>query len=120
MKALTPDQIETLKTKLQTLRAELDVALAETLAGTRPVDLEEPIGRLSRMDAMQQQSMAAANRRNLDIRQQQVKAALNAITNDEYGWCRRCDEVIDFSRLAVRPESPLCIACQQAHERRGR
>jgi DnaK suppressor protein len=120
MDALTPTQIQTLQKQLNALAQELDAALAETLAGIQPVDLDEPIGRLSRMDAMQQQSMAAANRRNLEIRQQQVKAALNAIGIGEYGWCRRCEEEIAFSRLEVRPESPLCIACQRNLEKTRR
>ena len=120
MDALTQAQLEALKEQLMALERELSDALAETLEGTRPVDLDEPIGRLSRMDALQQQSMAAANRRNLEVRQQQVKAALNAIVNDEYGWCRRCEEEIALSRLEVRPESPLCIDCQQSQEKSRR
>ena len=120
MDALTSVQLESLKHQLVALEEELSAALVETLEGTRPVDLDEPIGRLSRMDAMQQQSMAAANRRNLEVRQQQVKAALVAMANDEYGWCRRCEEEIAFPRLEVRPESPLCIDCQHSQEQSRR
>jgi len=83
-----------------------------------PVDLGEPIGRLSRMDAIQQQQMARATRDALETRRQQVAAALAAVEPGDYGSCRRCKESIDAARLRVRPESPLCLDCQRDLERR--
>ena len=32
--------------------------------------------------------------------------------------CRRCEEPIGFRRLQARPETPLCVACQNQRERR--
>ena len=86
----------------------------------RPVDLDQPIGRLTRMDAMQQQSMTAASRREFDLRLRQVEQALSMIERGSYGTCRRCEEPIGIRRLEARPESPYCVECQNEIDRTHR
>ena len=115
---LTPAQIEELRTALQERQAELQHLLEVTREGTRPVDLQEPIGRLTRMDAIQQQKMTAANRRSSEVRLQQVTTALAAIARGDYGTCRKCEEPIGHRRLKARPEAPYCIDCQDAIDRK--
>jgi DnaK suppressor protein len=112
---LTPTQVQQLRQELENLRAELEAMLISTREGVRPVDLGEPIGRLSRLDAMQQQQMAQASRSALEIRLQQVQAALR---NDEYGICKECEDPIGFPRLKARPETPFCRPCQGQLETR--
>ena len=114
---LTDAQLAELRTALIALREELKVQLDSTSEASKPVDLEEPIGRLSRMDAMQQQKMAEASRRSARRRYDQVGAALERMDRNEYGQCIRCEEDIGFRRLSVRPESTLCLGCQSARER---
>jgi DnaK suppressor protein len=109
MEELTATQRQQLQQELERLRVELEAMLVATREGVRPVDLEQPIGRLSRLDAMQQQQMAQASRSSLEIRLQQVQAALR---NDEYGICKECEEPIGFPRLKARPETPFCRSCQ--------
>ena len=86
--------------------------------GARPVDLDEPIGRLTRMDAIQQQHMTAAGRRETELRLRQIEQALSLVARDEYGLCRSCDDPIGIRRLEARPESPYCVDCQDRIDRR--
>lgn len=116
MDELTREQRDQLARRLEQLRQELDALLLSTSASSRPVELEQPIGRLSRVDALQQQQMAQANRRSQQQRLQQVEAALLALRRGDYGECRICEEPIGFARLSARPESPLCRACQGERE----
>lgn len=118
MNELTEEQIAGLKEALQKLRDNVEQLLRSTREGTQPVALDEPIGRLTRMDAIQQQKVAAANRRTHDIRLQQVKQALAAIERDQYGLCRRCEDPIGYPRLEARPESPYCLDCQGEVDRK--
>lgn len=108
------DEAETaeLAGDLQALRDELLALLELSEEGARPVDLDQPIGRVSRVDALQQQSMARATREGHRHRLDQVKLALAALAEDEYGLCRRCEEPIGFRRLKAQPETPFCVACQ--------
>jgi DnaK suppressor protein len=103
--------------RLEALRDELDALLASTAEGVRPVDVDHPIGRLSRVDAMQQQSMLAANRVAAQRRRQQVEAALRRVEDGDYGDCASCGDEIDPRRLEARPEAPLCVVCQGLRER---
>jgi len=114
---LTDAQIAELRADLEALKDELETLLDATGEGIRPVDLDEPIGRLSRMDAMQQQKMAQANRARNATRLKMVGAALAADPVDEYGWCKRCEDPVGYGRLKSRPEAPFCVGCQGAFER---
>ena len=117
--ALTPDQAEVLHRKLRALTDELRSQLASSEEGARPVDLDQPIGRLSRMDAMQQQSMVRANRAAAQLRLKQAETALQRIGQDDYGVCAECGEEVGFARLEVRPETPFCLSCQSLRESRN-
>jgi len=117
---LTEAQVGQLAAELRALREAIRQALDAGADGTRPVDLDQPIGRVSRIDAIQQQSMAKASRRNHERRLQQVVAALSAIDRGAYGACRRCEEAIGYARLKVRPETPLCRGCQGRAEQHTR
>ena len=119
MDELTSEQRDELRSLLLALGDELRETVASLAAGARPVDLDQPIGRLSRMDAIAQQSMARANRDSAKLRLLQVDAALHRIEEDDYGDCGICGEPIGFGRLSVRPEAPLCISCQSEREDRG-
>ena len=118
MDELTEAQLAELRARLSTLQEELKELLDSTRESTRPVALDEPIGRLTRMDAIQQQSMSAATRRQTDLRLRQVAQALDLMRRGEYGLCRRCEEPIGHARLYARPESPFCLACQDEIDRK--
>jgi len=115
---LTDEQLDELAVDLRELKETLESALVDTVDSIKPVDLDEPIGRLSRMEAMQQQNMAVANRRNFEARLEQALAALGRLDRGDYGQCRECEEPIGYRRLKARPESRLCLVCQSSQEAR--
>ncbi|MDC0358610.1 TraR/DksA C4-type zinc finger protein [Oligoflexia bacterium] len=115
---LSEDQKAELRETLRKLEAEIEAYLASSADSAKPVELDQQLmGRLSRMDAIQQQEMHKANRRNYQARLLRVKYALNQ-DNDEYGVCTRCGEDIGYKRLTVQPESTSCIQCQTEAEGR--
>jgi DnaK suppressor protein len=85
----------------------------------KPVELDQTtFGRLSRMDAMQQQAMSQAAGRMAQVEKQRIKAALRRIEEDEYGYCVLCGEDIAEKRLNFDPSVPTCIECAEQAERR--
>lgn len=117
--ALSDDELDALRTSLETLADGLESALAESAEAARPVELDQTaIGRISRIDAIQQQKMVEANRAAQQTQLHLARAALRRITDDDYGECQACGEEIGFARLRARPESLYCIECQSARERR--
>jgi DnaK suppressor protein len=111
--------LESFRSALEALHEKLSTLVSDSAEGARPVDLEEPIGRISRGDAMQQQKMVAENRQAAQQRRRQVEAALARIDDGEYGECLGCGEEIDPRRLEAQPEAALCVACQGQREKRG-
>jgi DnaK suppressor protein len=102
-------------TFLPRLRDELDAlrsASAQTAADRRPVELDQQsVGRLSRMDAMQQQAMAAAQDARRHGRIRALEAAIRRIEAEEFGWCDECGEFIGRRRLDLEPTVMRCLDC---------
>ena len=116
---LTDAQVAELRADLDALAADLDGLLANPSDRTATVTLDQAaVGRVSRIDAIQQQKMAQAQERRHRLRRQQVAQALTLFEDDEYGLCRRCEEPIAYKRLKARPETPSCVACQTEIEAR--
>lgn len=116
MDELTQEQLDELRQDLLLLEKEVRILLDQSAESSRPVELDQPIGRLSRVDALQQQHMAQANRRNHEQRLILVANALQAIDRGSYGECRKCEEPVGYPRLKARPESPFCLGCQGESE----
>jgi DnaK suppressor protein len=116
---LTALEIETLRTALGQLKLDLGTQLEMSAGAAKPVQLDQTaVGRLSRMDSMQNQAMVQAARQATLIRLAQCNHALQAIERGEYGLCRMCEEPIGAKRLNAKPEAPFCLACQRGADRR--
>lgn len=114
MEELSEEQEEKLRGRLGELVSELERGLHDSEGAAAPVVLDQSsVGRLSRMDAMQQQAMAKATREKARLRLGQCKVALSAFERGEYGLCRKCEEPIGYPRLSAKPEAPFCVECQR-------
>ncbi|MBW6521735.1 MAG: TraR/DksA family transcriptional regulator [Desulfoarculaceae bacterium] len=101
------------------LEERLAVIMAGKAAknGEGPVKLDQTsVGRLSRMDAMQQQAMAEAADRLTDFERQRIGAAFKRIESGDYGCCVVCGEEIAEGRLRFDPSVLMCISCAQKAE----
>jgi DnaK suppressor protein len=88
-----------------------DVADMEERAGT--VDLDQPIGRLSRMDSLTNQGILLSSLNKAKTRLARLKQVLKNIDDLDFGLCRECGEEIALKRLKALPESELCIDCAE-------
>jgi DnaK suppressor protein len=75
------------------------------------VSLDQPIGRLSRMDSLTNQGIMLSSLNKARIRLARLKMALKSIDDPEFGLCKNCGEEIALKRLKAMPESTLCIHC---------
>ena len=108
---LTIDQLLDLEDKTRALIAELEAAVAKSGDDTAAISPDAAIGRLSRIDAMQQQEMAKAGVRRHRMRIVALKETLRLMDDGTYGICVRCKEDIEYSRLESAPEVKLCAKC---------
>lgn len=92
--------------------AALAEADARGAAGQAVVELDQQsVGRLSRMDALQNQAMARAQQARRDTEARRLRAALDRIGAGEFGWCEECGEEIAVRRLELDPAATRCVSC---------
>lgn len=110
--ALTAVQVAELRTELQSELARLDRTMESSREAAKPVALDQTsVGRVSRIDALQNQAMSVDLHARNEARRAQIVDALERIESGTYGVCARCDQPIPYGRLLVFPEARLCAAC---------
>ena len=72
---------------------------------------QQAVGRLSRMDALQNQAMAQAQARMRNAERQRIHAALKRMDDGDYGYCTDCGDDIEPKRLDADPTIPRCLDC---------
>lgn len=72
---------------------------------------QQAVGRLSRMDALQNQAMAKAQQTNRNIETHRLKAALQRLEDGEYGYCEDCGDRIPDGRLKLDLAASKCVSC---------
>ena len=118
MDTLTPQEKNTIKDVLIDLEKELRALITSLDPATATVELDQgQQGRLSRIDAMQSQKMAIAQKRRAEQRLERVSHILTTVNDPDFGCCGDCEEPIAINRLMARPDSVLCVSC--AEQRRG-
>jgi DnaK suppressor protein len=81
-------------------------------AGQATVALDQQaMGRLSRMDALQNQAMARATGTRRESERRRLIAALACMDAGEFGYCKDCGEEIATGRLRLDPASIKCVDC---------
>ena len=91
---------------------ELDTGDARGAQGQKTVELDQQaIGRLSRMDALQNQAMARAGHARRQAERQRLLAALTRLDEGEYGYCDDCGDAIARGRLELDPAALRCVEC---------
>lgn len=103
---------EKVKARLLALKQEL-IALddmAEESRATVTLD-QQSVGRLSRMDALQQQAMANATRQRRQHDLIRIEESLRLLEAGDYGYCETCSELIPAKRLEADPLATRCTSC---------
>ena len=100
------------RTALQSRLTQLEEEDRISEESRGPVTLQQDsVGRLSRMDAMQQQAMALASEKRRQAEKGRIKAALDRIEEGEWGYCLTCGDNIAKARLVHDPSASQCVGC---------
>ncbi len=98
--------------RLNARKSELEELSALSLGDRATVTLDQQsVGRLSRMDAIQQQAMAQAQERARAAELVRIGQALRRLEEGEYGYCQKCGEEIPSKRLEIDPSASSCVKC---------
>lgn len=91
--------------------SETKAEIAELKELVKPIPLDASIGRVSRMDAINNRSI---NESALREKMQQLKKLEKALENSRsvnFGVCKKCGNEIPFGRLEYMPHTTRCVNC---------
>lgn len=111
--ALIPaDVLADLMADLERQLARLERSMIASAEAARTVELDQQaVGRLSRMDSLQNQQMSPNLQDREQARYGAIRAALARMEDGSYGRCTDCDADIAMGRLVVMPEGEHCATC---------
>ena len=108
---LSKEEKENIRMAIAKKAAQLDERIEEYRELTKPIPPSEAIGRVSRMDAINNKSVNEAALRQAEKQRQGLDRALQRLDDDRVGLCTRCGEAIPNGRLLLMPGAVTCVRC---------
>jgi len=108
---MTAEERKALATKIDQKIVEFNEKIAQLEIATQPISPENSIGRISRMDAINNKSVAEAGLRNAKRKLEKLQLAKRSVQKEGFGYCSRCKRAIAPARLMFLPESTKCVRC---------
>lgn len=78
---------------------------------TKPVAPDVAIGRISRMDAINNNAVTESALRQAQEKLNKLNYALTKVGSKGFGICMKCKIQIPVERILIRPESMYCVNC---------
>ena len=78
---------------------------------TKPIAPENAIGRISRMDAINNKSVTEAALRKVEEKLRMLEYGFTQLDKKGFGTCARCERPIPLGRLLLMPHSRHCVSC---------
>ena len=78
---------------------------------TKPEAPDVAIGRVSRMDAINNRSVIESSLRKAEEKLKNLNRVLEQYGSEDFGMCLKCKREIPIGRILIRPESLLCVNC---------
>ena len=110
-KELTTKQKSEIHALLKAKEKELVVSIEQYAENSAPVAPDASLGRLTRLDAMQQQHMAKAQLAKARQSLAKIQRLLDEWDDELVGICRSCEDPIGYGRLKRVPDSLVCMQC---------
>lgn len=110
---MNPEQKTALEAHIRQQIKALKADIQAFERNARPLSTDSPIGRLTRMDAMNNRRISAMALTTAKNKLVKLEQALTSIDSHEFGLCRECEEPIPLERLMILPEADLCVSCAE-------
>ncbi len=78
---------------------------------TKPIAPDVAIGRVSRMDAINNKAVTDAALRQAQEKLNKLNEVLSKIGSNDFGICLKCKTQIPVGRFLIKPESIFCVNC---------
>ncbi|MBT8284758.1 MAG: TraR/DksA family transcriptional regulator [Flavobacteriaceae bacterium] len=91
------------------IRTEKRIKQYRDLSG--PVAPDNAIGRVSRMDAINNRGVMEAALRKAEEQLKGLERNFSLLDTEDFGKCAKCTEQIPIERILLAPESSFCVNC---------
>jgi len=88
-----------------------EIIIADYKDLIQPIAPDCAIGRISRMDAINNKSVTEAALRQSEKKLNALQYMRESIDSKDFGLCQRCKHVIPLPRLLFMPQSRFCVNC---------
>ena len=105
------DRLAYFRKRLEELEREIREDMNTNPEDSGVVELDSSIGRLSRMDALQNQQMALELKRRQENQLLRIENAFKRLAKGQYGLCGKCKKPIEENRLEGFPDTVTCVRC---------
>ena len=108
---LTQEEKIDIKERINKKMQDISERIDEYKELTKPIPPSEAIGRVSRMDAINNRSVNEAALRQLENQYKALEGALKRLGEDKFGRCMSCGEKIPIGRIIIMPSAIRCVRC---------
>ena len=108
---MTEQEKKDIKAKVLVEIEKTNNTIADYKEITKPISPENAIGRISRMDAINNKSVAEAALRQAEGKLKSLHAVLDSINDSDFGLCLKCKKPIPIGRILLMPQSRFCVNC---------
>ena len=104
-------QKQDIKKRIHEELKKTEIAILDYKESTKPISPENAIGRVSRMDAINNKSVVEAALRKAEEKYNKLKLVLDKVDDSDFGLCLRCGSPIPIGRVLLMPQSRNCVRC---------
>ncbi len=108
---MTKEELVEVTKKIEQEIAKTTQSIEEYKEITKPIAPENAIGRISRMDAINNKSVNEAALRNAQEKLKKLTYILKQVGKDDFGQCAKCHGQIPLGRIMLVPQSRFCVKC---------
>jgi len=108
---MTEEEKEELKSLIYSHIESIKEEITELTELTKPVSLDASIGRLSRMDAINNKAINEKALREKKSTLQKLERAKERYKENKPGICLKCGNEIPLGRLKIIPYTTRCVQC---------
>jgi len=105
---LNKDEI---RTKIDAEILKTQSSIKDLIELTQPISPENAIGRISRMDAINNKTINDASLLKSKEKLKNLKIALEKLDTSDFGICIKCKGVIPIGRIMLMPHANKCVKC---------
>jgi len=101
----------TLKRKIEAELDKITTEIDELREAVKPISPENAIGRITRMDAINNKSVNEAALRTKEQNLSNLTYALSHLYDTDFGICVTCRQPIPEDRIMLLPQVRKCVKC---------